>query len=314
MRRPGAAERHEQHGERERLGAAVPRDLVEQRPQHPAAEHQHDEQCEDRASDHAEQPLPAPASRRPSPIAVASASSGTNARSWNSRMPTASRECVRLISSWSPSWRRMIAVDDIASAPPTTIATAGSSPSAHAVAADRRRREQHLQAADAEHLGLHRDHARKRELESEREDEEHDADLRERARRRPRRRRGRAHSARAASRPAGSRGSAGSAKRRTRLSTSTEPASRIRICESTSPAMDTHRARPAMLAFRDVPVLPGPRARRHSSTGTHSMGFQATLSDARDRLRIAGDCRMADAPVLDTDASRASRALRRRPS
>jgi len=29
------------------------------------------------------------------------------------------------------------------------------------------------------------------------------------------------------------------------------------------------------------------------------MGFQATLSDARDRLRIAGDCRMADAPVLD---------------
>ena len=46
--------------------------------------------------------------------------------------------------------------------------------------ADRRRREQHLQPADAEHLGLHRDHARKRELESQREDEEHDADFRER--------------------------------------------------------------------------------------------------------------------------------------
>ena len=29
------------------------------------------------------------------------------------------------------------------------------------------------------------------------------------------------------------------------------------------------------------------------------MGFQATLSDARDRLRIAGDCRMTDAPALD---------------
>ena len=29
------------------------------------------------------------------------------------------------------------------------------------------------------------------------------------------------------------------------------------------------------------------------------MGFQATFGDARDRLRIAGDCRMADAPVLD---------------
>jgi len=69
-----------------------------------------------------------------------------------------------------------MAVEDIASAPPTTTATAGSTPSAHA-AARRAGGEQHLQAADAEHLGLHRDHARQRELEAQREDQEHDADL-----------------------------------------------------------------------------------------------------------------------------------------
>ena len=37
--------------------------------------------------------------------------------------------------------------------------------------------QQHLQPADAEHLGLHRDHAAERELETEREDEEHDAEF-----------------------------------------------------------------------------------------------------------------------------------------
>ena len=56
VRRPRAAQRHEQDREGEGLGAAMPRDLVEQRPQHPAAQHQHDQQRDDRAPDHAEQP------------------------------------------------------------------------------------------------------------------------------------------------------------------------------------------------------------------------------------------------------------------
>ena len=53
--------------------------------------------------------------------ALSSASSGTNARSWNSRMPIAMRLCVRFSSACSPSWRITMAVEDIASAPPIMI-------------------------------------------------------------------------------------------------------------------------------------------------------------------------------------------------
>ena len=67
--------------------------------------------------------------------AVASASSGAKARSWNRRITSASRECVRASSSWSPSWRITIAVEDIATAPPITIATGGVAPSAQAATA-----------------------------------------------------------------------------------------------------------------------------------------------------------------------------------
>jgi hypothetical protein len=67
-------------------------------------------------------------------IEVASASSGAKARSWNSTMPSASRACVRASSSWSPSWRITIAVEDIATAPPSTIATGSVAPSAQTAA------------------------------------------------------------------------------------------------------------------------------------------------------------------------------------
>ncbi len=65
--------------------------------------------------------------------AVASASRGAKARSWNSRMPSASRACVRVSSIWSPSWRSTIAVDDIASAPPMTMAAPAWTPNAKAM-------------------------------------------------------------------------------------------------------------------------------------------------------------------------------------
>ena len=110
-------------------------------------------------------------------------------------------------------------------------------------AAERGRREQHLQAADAEHLGLHRDHAGERELEAEREDQEHDADLGEQ-RARPRRRR-RGPSACGPERPCRRRGSRGWAAARSGapgVSTATEPASRIRICEKNVAA---HRPSPS---------------------------------------------------------------------
>ncbi len=54
------------------------------------------------------------------------ASSSVNARSWNRQIATASRPCVRLFSDCSVSCATMIAVEDIATAPPTTTATAGA--------------------------------------------------------------------------------------------------------------------------------------------------------------------------------------------
>ena len=99
MRRPGAGKHHEHHREGEDLGAAVPRKLVEQRPQQPAAGGQHDQRVR------APRARPCPTSQladsTSSAIAteVASASSGAKARSWKSTMPSASRECVRPSSS-----------------------------------------------------------------------------------------------------------------------------------------------------------------------------------------------------------------------
>ncbi len=68
--------------------------------------------------------------------AVASASKGANARSWNNRMPTASRAWVRASSSWSPSCLTTIAVEDIASAPPITIAAPVCTPKPSAMPAN----------------------------------------------------------------------------------------------------------------------------------------------------------------------------------
>jgi hypothetical protein len=56
VRRPRARQHDEQHCQRERLGAALTGDLVEQRPQHPAADHEHEQQRDDGAPDHGEQP------------------------------------------------------------------------------------------------------------------------------------------------------------------------------------------------------------------------------------------------------------------
>ena len=130
--------------------------------------------------------------------------------------------------------------------------------------ADRRGREQHLQAADAEHLGLHRDHARERELESQREDEEHDPDFGKRGDRDRVRRRGRAHAARGASRPAGSRvwraGRSGAPGSAPAPSPRAGPGSaKGRCLPSSSPRRRT------MLAFSVARA--GPACRSHSSTG-----------------------------------------------
>ena len=68
--------------------------------------------------------------------ALSSASNGTNARSWNSRMPIAMRLCVRFSSACSPSWRITIAVDDMASAPPIITAVRGGTLSPHSTTAN----------------------------------------------------------------------------------------------------------------------------------------------------------------------------------
>ena len=65
----------------------------------------------------------------------ASARKGTIARSWNSSTPKARRPCVRLSSSCSVSWRSTIAVEDIATAPPSRIATGSARPIAQPTAA-----------------------------------------------------------------------------------------------------------------------------------------------------------------------------------
>ena len=69
----------------------------------------------------------------------------------------------------------------MATAPPSTIATGERGAERPGGGADDRGGEQDLQAADAEHLGLHGDHASEGELEPEREYQEHDADVRQRA-------------------------------------------------------------------------------------------------------------------------------------
>ena len=51
MRRPGGADRDEQHGEGEELRRAARRDLVEQRPQQPAPRGQHDDERDGRLGD-----------------------------------------------------------------------------------------------------------------------------------------------------------------------------------------------------------------------------------------------------------------------
>ena len=65
--------------------------------------------------------------RSPPPASADSrASNNGKLKSWNRQMATARRPCVRLFSDCSVSCEMMIAVEDIATAPPTTTATAGA--------------------------------------------------------------------------------------------------------------------------------------------------------------------------------------------
>ena len=50
-------------------------------------------------------------------------------KSWNRQIATASRPCVRLFSDCSVSCAMMMAVEDIATAPPITTPTVGATPS-----------------------------------------------------------------------------------------------------------------------------------------------------------------------------------------
>ncbi len=78
----------------------------------------------------------------------------------------------------------MMAVDDIATAPPTTTAAVGATPKSPAAAsATIAVVTQHLRAADAEHVAAHGEQARQREFQPEREHEECDAEIGEQMRR-----------------------------------------------------------------------------------------------------------------------------------
>ena len=74
----------------------------------------------------------------------------------------------------------MIAVEDIAAAPPTTTATAGAMRYAgRRDRGDDARGEHHLRAADAEHFAAHRDQSGQGEFETQGEHQEDDAEVRE---------------------------------------------------------------------------------------------------------------------------------------
>ena len=89
-----------------------------------------------------------------------------------------------VFSDCSVSCEMMIAVEDIATAPPMMMATVGAiSSSAIAPAATIGGRHQHLRAAHAEHLPAHGDQTRQGEFQSEREYQEDDAEIRQQTRR-----------------------------------------------------------------------------------------------------------------------------------
>ncbi len=112
-------------------------------------------------------------------------SSGTSARSWNSRMPMMRRPCSLSSSSRSVSILETMAVDDMASAPPSAnaacqlICIIGGSTSRGEPAEQHGHRDgqQHLRHAQAEHDAPHRRQLGQREFEADRKHQEHHAEF-----------------------------------------------------------------------------------------------------------------------------------------
>ena len=174
--RPGTAQRDEQHGQRERLAAAVAGNLAEQGSQQPAAHEQHQQQRDDGAAHHAEQP------RRAQDV-LGGGERGGQREERREREILEQQDADRQPGMGSVDFELLaeLAHDDRGRGHRERATdhdrNRGIDAEGPGRPADDRGREHHLQPAHAEHLGLHRDHPRQRELEAEREDQEHDADL-----------------------------------------------------------------------------------------------------------------------------------------
>ncbi len=101
----------------------------------------------------------------------------TTARSWNSRMPITSRPCGELSSERSASNFDTIAVELIASAPPS--AKPGKPAEVQEMQADHRHqgRDRDLRETEPEHRPAHRLELRQAEFEADREHQEDDAEF-----------------------------------------------------------------------------------------------------------------------------------------
>ena len=131
-RYPGGGQYHEQHGEGEQLPQAAVGHLRETAAAAASGRRRAPPRLQARRR-------PPPPGRRVSPTrsgpaasAEASARNGTKARSWKRSMLKASRPWVRLSSARSVSWCRRMAVELMASAPPTTIAAGQGMPPSRA--------------------------------------------------------------------------------------------------------------------------------------------------------------------------------------
>jgi hypothetical protein len=104
-------------------------------------------------------------------------------KSWNRQMATARRPCVRLFSDCSVSCAMMMAVEDMATAPPMITATAGAiSNNEEGAGCDEGGGDQHLRAADTQHFPAHGHQARQREFQAQGEHQEHHAEVRQQLR------------------------------------------------------------------------------------------------------------------------------------
>ena len=121
VRHPGRRQHHQQHRQREQLAQAAVGDLVEQRPQQPAPGRQHRDDRQHAADDRHQRSRLSCSWSSPGASAAPRARNGTKARSWNSSIANASRPWVRLSSARSVSCCSRIAVELMATAPPSTM-------------------------------------------------------------------------------------------------------------------------------------------------------------------------------------------------